>query len=64
MIFSGEFVNGIDLVDVCLWAFMIFFVWLIYYLQREGMREGYPLEEDPSGRREAPGLPAAARRPC
>jgi photosynthetic reaction center H subunit len=43
MIFSGEFVNGIDLVDVCLWAFMIFFVWLIYYLQREGMREGYPL---------------------
>ena len=56
MFFSGEFVNGIDLVDVCLWAFMIFFVWLIYYLQREGMREGYPLEEDPSGRREAPGL--------
>ncbi|MGA1372932.1 MAG: hypothetical protein ACO3Z6_15180, partial [Pseudomonadales bacterium] len=40
MIFSGEFVNGIDLVDVCLWAFTIFFLWLIYYLQREGMREG------------------------
>jgi photosynthetic reaction center H subunit len=52
MIFSGEFVNGIDLVDVCLWAFMLFFVWLIYYLQREGMREGYPLEEEPSGRTE------------
>ena len=56
MIFSGEFVNGIDLVDVCLWAFTIFFLWLIYYLQREGMREGYPLEEDPSGRQEAPAL--------
>lgn len=56
MIFSGEFVNGVDLVDVCLWAFTIFFLWLIYYLQREGMREGYPLEEDPSGRTEAPAL--------
>jgi photosynthetic reaction center H subunit len=56
MIFSGEFVNGVDLVDVCLWAFTLFFLWLIYYLQREGMREGYPLEEDPSGRTEAPAL--------
>lgn len=53
MIFSGEFVNGVDLVDICLWAFTIFFFWLIYYLQREGMREGYPLEEEPSGRKEA-----------
>ncbi|MEQ9505128.1 MAG: photosynthetic reaction center subunit H [Hyphomonas sp.] len=56
MIFSGEFVNGVDLVDVTLWAFTIFFFWLIYHLQREGMREGYPLEEDPSGRQEAPAL--------
>ncbi len=56
MIFSGEFVNGVDLVDVCLWAFTIFFFWLIYHLQREGMREGYPLEEDPSGRQEAAAL--------
>jgi len=56
MIFSGEFVNGIDLVDVCLWAFTIFFLWLIYYLQREGMREGYPLEEEPSGRQEPAAL--------
>ena len=56
MIFSGEFVNGVDLVDVCLWAFTIFFFGLIYHLQREGMREGYPLEEEPSGRTEAPAL--------
>ncbi|MFN4225906.1 MAG: photosynthetic reaction center subunit H [Hyphomonas sp.] len=56
MIFSGEFVNGVDLVDVCLWAFTIFFIFLIFYLQREGMREGYPLEEEPSGRTEAPGI--------
>ncbi|MFN4024778.1 MAG: photosynthetic reaction center subunit H [Hyphomonas sp.] len=56
MIFGGEFVNGIDLVDVCLWAFTIFFVYLIYYLLREGAREGYPLEEDTTGRSEGAGI--------
>ena len=29
MLFRGEFVNGVDLVDVCLWAFTIFFFILI-----------------------------------
>lgn len=56
MIFSGEFVPGVDLVDVCLWAFTIFFFCLIWHLQREGMREGYPLEEEPSGRTESAGF--------
>ncbi len=46
MIFGGEFVAGIDLVDVCLWLFTIFFLFLVLYLQREGMREGYPTEPD------------------
>ncbi|MEL6243740.1 MAG: photosynthetic reaction center subunit H [Pseudomonadota bacterium] len=50
MIFSGEFVSGIDLVDVCLWLFTLFFIGLVLYLQREGMREGYPLEDDTTGR--------------
>lgn len=52
MLFRGQFVNGIDLVDVILWAFVIFFIALIWYLQRESAREGYPLEDDTSGRRE------------
>jgi photosynthetic reaction center H subunit len=56
MIFRGEFVNGVDLVDVCLWAFTIFFFILIYYLLREGAREGYPLEEDTTGRSEGAGI--------
>ncbi len=56
MIFDGQFVPGIDLVDICLWAFTLFFLALVYYLQREGMREGYPLEEDTTGRQEAPGI--------
>lgn len=50
--FDGEFVQGIDLVDVSLWAFTIFFFGLIYYLQRESSREGYPIEDDVSGKTE------------
>ncbi|MEL7480497.1 MAG: photosynthetic reaction center subunit H [Pseudomonadota bacterium] len=49
MLFDGEFVAGIDLVDVCLWAFTIFFFFLVLYLQRESMREGYPTESDVTG---------------
>ena len=55
MIFGGEFVSGIDLVDVCLWAFTIFFLGLIFYLRREDRREGYPLESDTTGKQEASG---------
>ncbi|MEM9739445.1 MAG: photosynthetic reaction center subunit H [Pseudomonadota bacterium] len=50
MIFGGEFVAGIDLVDVCLWLFTIFFLGLCAYLQRESMREGYPAEQEKSSR--------------
>ncbi|MCE8009708.1 photosynthetic reaction center subunit H [Aestuariivita sp.] len=40
--FWGEF----DLASLTLWLFWIFFAALIVYLQRENMREGYPLEDD------------------
>lgn len=52
MILGGEFVTGIDLVDICLWAFTLFFFGLIFYLRREDRREGYPLERDTDGRLE------------
>lgn len=55
MIFSGEFVEGIDLVDVSLWLFTLFFFGLIFYLRREDRREGYPLEADTTGKQEASG---------
>ncbi|MEO0362482.1 MAG: photosynthetic reaction center subunit H, partial [Pseudomonadota bacterium] len=35
-----------DLATVTLWLFWLFFALLIYYLQTENMREGYPLETD------------------
>jgi photosynthetic reaction center H subunit len=37
--FFGEF----DLASLTLWLFWGFFAFLIYYIQRENMREGYPL---------------------
>ncbi len=55
MIFGGEFVSGIDLVDVCLWLFTLFFFGLIFYLRKEDRREGYPLEADTSGKQEPSG---------
>ena len=35
-----------DLATVAIWAFWVFFAGLVYYLQRENMREGYPLEDE------------------
>ena len=40
--FFGEF----DLASLSIWLFWIFFALLIYYLQSENMREGYPLEDE------------------
>lgn len=49
---TETFVGNVDLAQVALYAFWIFFAGLVVYLQRENMREGYPLEDDdgnPSG---------------
>jgi photosynthetic reaction center H subunit len=40
--FFGEF----DLASLSLWLFYIFFAGLVIWIQRENMREGYPLEDD------------------
>lgn len=42
----NAFVGNLDLASLTLWLFWIFFALLVYYLQRENMREGYPLEDD------------------
>jgi len=44
-----EFFGRVDLASVAIWGFWIFFALLIYYLQTENMREGYPLENDEGG---------------
>lgn len=43
------FFGNVDLAQVALYMFWIFFAGLVIYLQRENMREGYPLRDDTDG---------------
>ena len=43
---SGAITGYIDVAQLTLYAFWIFFAGVIYYLHREDKREGYPLEVD------------------
>lgn len=53
---TGAFTGYLDVAQVVLYAFWVFFFGLIYYLRNEDRREGYPLEKHaselvgPSGR--------------
>ncbi len=40
------FFGNFDLASAAIWLFWLFFAGLIYYLQTENMREGYPLVDD------------------
>jgi photosynthetic reaction center H subunit len=41
-----NFFGNFDLASLSIWLFWLFFALLIYYLQTENMREGYPLEDE------------------
>lgn len=45
--YAGAITDYIDVAQLVLYAFWIFFAGLIYYLHQENKREGYPLETDP-----------------
>lgn len=45
--YAGSITEYIDVAQLVLYAFWIFFAALIYYLHQENKREGYPLETDP-----------------
>ncbi len=47
---NPEFFGTFDVTALVLTAFVLFFFGLIVYLRREDRREGYPLEDDASGR--------------
>lgn len=53
---KGEIMGYIDVAQVVLYAFWIFFAGLIFYLRREDRREGFPLEDDVTGRQENNGI--------
>lgn len=41
-----DFFGNVDLASVAIWMFWLFFALLVFYLQTENMREGYPLEDE------------------
>jgi len=55
---SAAITEYIDVAQLVLYAFWIFFAGLIFYLRREDKREGYPLESDRSGRVRVIGFPS------
>jgi photosynthetic reaction center H subunit len=58
---AGAITANIDVAQVVLYAFWIFFAGLILYLRREDKREGYPLESDRSAHITVQGFPAIPR---
>ena len=43
-------IGNLDVAQITLYAFWLFFAGLIFYLRREDRREGYPLENEAAGR--------------
>jgi photosynthetic reaction center H subunit len=54
---TGAITSYIDVAQLALYAFWVFFACLIVYLRREDKREGYPLESERSGRIRIQGWP-------
>jgi photosynthetic reaction center H subunit len=54
---TGAITSYIDVAQLVLYAFWIFFFGLIYYLRREDKREGYPLESERSKHVRVVGFP-------
>ena len=55
---TGAITGYIDVAQLVLYAFWIFFAGLIYHLHRESKREGYPLESERSRSIKVQGWPA------
>jgi photosynthetic reaction center H subunit len=56
---TGVITSYIDVAQVALYTFWLFFAGLIYYLRREDKREGYPLISDRSDGMRVVGFPPA-----
>lgn len=53
---TGAITGYVDVAQLVLYAFWVFFFILIYWLQRESKREGYPMHTDRPGRDFVDGL--------
>jgi photosynthetic reaction center H subunit len=52
----GAITSNIDVAQVVLYAFFVFFAGLLWFLRREDRREGYPLESEAMGRQKERGF--------
>lgn len=50
-----KIIGTFDVTEMLFLAFVFFFIGLVVYLQREGRREGFPLEDEATGRVDTPG---------
>jgi photosynthetic reaction center H subunit len=55
MLHNAFFAGDIDVTEIIFGTFVLFFFGLVVYLRREDRREGYPLEDEVSGRLEPAG---------
>ena len=53
---TGAVTSYIDVAQITLYVFWIFFALLVFYIRKEDRREGYPLEIDPTGEVKAKGF--------
>ena len=58
----GNITGYVDLAQILLYVFWVFFAGLIYYLAQENHREGYPMESGSSGRAVVKGFPIPAAK--
>ncbi len=57
---TGALTQYLDVAQVVLYAFWVFFFALIFYIRQEDRREGYPLEHDTTGNVGPKGFPFLA----
>lgn len=58
-----QFTPGFDVAQLVFYSFVLFFLGLVVYLRREDRREGYPVEDDQTGRVLTPGGPLSMAEP-
>ncbi len=59
---TGAITGYIDVAQIVLYIFWIFFFGLVYYLHQESKREGYPLVSDRKGYKGIQGFPAIPKQ--
>ena len=60
----GTISNQLDLPTIAFWLFLLFFISLVFWIQRETKREGYPLKASPFTTEQMAGFPPPPSQPA